>query len=135
VSYRLPAESLAPICDGANCISQGTYLQGGTRFTVATHENARQFSSGAVIVDAGGREFTTTETTIAGRRTFSYQGVFTGTTTGGYSFSQMRGVMILLNDTQTLEMNHFTPNGVSADFASDDSLFDKILESLSLTPI
>ena len=131
-SYQLPQDMLAPICDGASCVSEGTYLPGGTRFTVATHNNARQFTIGAVIVDAGGREFTTTETTVAGRRAFAYDGQFSGTTTGGYRFSQMRGVMIILDDTQTLELNHFTPTGVSADFVSDEAVFDEILKTLTL---
>lgn len=132
VSFRLPEGVLAPICDGANCVSEGTYLTGGTRFTVAMHNNASQFSQGAVIVDNGGREFTTSETTVSSRRAFSYQGLFSGTTTGGYSFSQMRGVMIVLDDIRTLELNHFTPTGVFADFASDDRIFDDILQTLLL---
>jgi len=35
ILYQLPSNVLEPICDGSTCASQGTYLPGGTRFTVA----------------------------------------------------------------------------------------------------
>lgn len=137
ISYKLPSDVLSPICDGANCASQGTYLPGGTRFTIAARggrELLRDFR-GAVITDAGGREFTTTPTTIAEKHALEFRGLFTGTTSGGYSFSQMRGVMIEVDSTLSLEINHFTPTGVSADFASDDGVFDEILKTLVLASV
>jgi hypothetical protein len=39
--------------------------------------------------------------------------------------------MIELSPTLTLEINHFTPLGITADFVSDDELFSKIVETLS----
>ncbi|MBI4062311.1 hypothetical protein HY410_00145 [Candidatus Gottesmanbacteria bacterium] len=137
ISFRLPQDVLAPICDGASCASQGTYLPGGTRFTVAPrggNQALRDFR-GAVVTDAGGRAFTTTPTTVAGKQALEFSGLFTGTTGGGYSFTQMRGVMIEVDSTLWLEINHFTPTGVSADFASDDTLFNEILKTLVLAPI
>ena len=134
VSFKLPPEVLAPICDGANCSSQGTYLPGGTRFTVAPRGGGQALRDfrGAVVVDAGGREFTTTPTMVAGRQALVFSGLFTGTTAGGYSFAQMRGVMIEVDSTLSLEINHFTPTGVSADFASDDVVFNQVLKTLVL---
>ena len=134
VSFKLPPEVLAPICDGANCASQGTYLPGGTRFTVAPRGGGQALRDfrGAVVVDAGGREFTTTPTMVAGGQALAFSGLFTGTTAGGYSFSQMRGVMIEVNSTLSLEINHFTPTGVSADFGSDDAVFNQVLGTLVL---
>lgn len=134
ISFRLPQDILAPICDGANCSSQGTYLPGGTRFTVAPrggNQALRDFR-GAVVTDAGGREFTTTPTTVAGKQALEFKGLFSGTTGGGYSFTQMRGVMIEVDSTLSLEINHFTPTGVSADFASDDAVFNQVLKTLVL---
>lgn len=134
ISFRLPQDVLAPICDGGSCASQGTYLPGGTRFTIAPRGGGQALRDfrGAVVVDAGGREFTTTPTTVASRQALEFSGLFTGTTSGGYSFTQMRGVMIEVDSTLSLEINHFTPTGISADFASDDALFDEILKTLML---
>lgn len=134
VSFKLQSDVLAPICDGANCSSQGTYLPGGTRFTVAPrggNQALRDFR-GAVVTDSGGREFTTTPTTVVGKNALEFSGLFSGTTGGGYSFTQMRGVMIEVDSTLSLEINHFTPTGVSADFASDDVVFNQILQTLIL---
>lgn len=134
ISFKLPPEVLAPICDGANCASQGTYLPGGTRFTIAARGAGQQLSDfrGSQLVDVGGRPFTMKETTVAGKKAIEFTGLFTGTTVGGYAFNQMRGVMIEVDETLALEVNHFTPGGVNADFASDDNLFNRILESLSI---
>jgi hypothetical protein len=68
-----------------------------------------------------------------------FTGTFTGHTISGYAFSQMHGDMIALTDSTSLEINHFVPSGITADFASDDAIFNKILQSLvlptsSLTP-
>lgn len=41
--------------------------------------------------------------------------------------------MIDLDATHSLEINHFTPSGITADFAADDLLFDKIVSSLTFT--
>lgn len=134
VSFKLPPEVLTPICDGANCASQGTYLPNGSRFTVAPRGKGQLLvdaRGNIVITDSSGKPFTTKSMTLgSGRRALEYSGLFSGTTVGGYTFSQMRGLMIELDEDETLEMNHFTPSGVSADFAKDDALFDKIVTSL-----
>jgi hypothetical protein len=134
VSFKLPPEVLAPVCDGASCTSQGTYLPGGTRFTTSIRATSLSFMQRAIITDAAGRPFTTREATISGSPAIEYIGNFRGTTTGGYTFSQMRGFMIQATNTHTLEFNHFTPAGVVTDFAADDIMFDKILEKLVLPP-
>lgn len=135
ISFKLPADVLVPICDGANCASQGTYLPGGTRFTIAPRGVGQLLTDyrGRIVSDLAGKEFTVKQTTISGKPAVEFTGLFTGTTVGGYAFAQMRGVMIEVDDTLSLEVNHFTPSGVTSDFASDDSLFDKILETLTFT--
>ncbi len=58
VTYQLPPDVLSPICDGSGCASQGTYLPGGTRFTVAprgTGQALRDFRR--VGKDAGKRDY------------------------------------------------------------------------------
>jgi hypothetical protein len=136
VSFKLPADVPAPICDGANCASQGTYLPNGSRFTVAPRGKGQLLVDARgtiVITDASGKPFTTKQITLAaGRRALEYSGLFSGTTVGGYTFSQMRGLMIEIDEDETLEMNHFTPSGVDADFAKDDALFDTIVASLTV---
>jgi len=131
VRYMLPSDVLSPICDGQTCVSQGTYLPGGTRFTIAprgTGQGLRDFR-GTVISDVNGTPFTTTETTVSGNTAVAFKGTFTGRTVSGYAFSAMRGVMVAVNDTMSLEINHFAPMGITADFAADDVLFEKILSS------
>lgn len=135
ISLQLPPDVLVPICDGTNCASQGTYLPGGTRFTVAPRGAGQVLKDfrGSVISDLRGQQFTVTQTTVVGRPAVVFQGDFTGSTAGGYTFGQMRGVMIEVTDTLSLELNHFTPTGLVADFAADDKLFDEILARLILT--
>ncbi len=133
ISFKLPPDVLAPICDGSSCVSQGTYLPGGTRFTVAARglgQSLRDFR-GSLITDAAGTPFTTTQTTIAGLPVIEYSGTFTGQTLSGYSFTQMHGFMIGVTNSVSLEVNHFTPNGVTADFAADDTLFTSIVNSFT----
>lgn len=136
MSFKLPPEILSPICDGASCASQGTYLPNGTRFTVAARGKGQLLADARgniVVTDASGRAFMTKPTTVAGeRKALEYTGLFSGTTVGGYTFSQMRGLMIEVDEDESLEMNHFIPSGVSADFAKDDALFDKIVASLTV---
>lgn len=135
ITFKLPPDVLSPICDGTQCASQGTYLPDGTRFTVAPRGKGQLLvdaRGNIVITDSSGKSFTTKGTTLAGgRKALEYAGLFSGTTVGGYTFSQMRGMMIEIYEDETLEMNHFTPSGVSADFAKDDVLFDKIVASLT----
>lgn len=134
VTFRLPPDVLSPICDGTGCASQGTYLPGGTRFTVAPRGTGQSLADfrGRVISDVGGISFTSKPTTVAGYPSTEFTGTFTGRTVSGYSFSRMRGVMIELTPTTSLEINHFTPNGIVADFASDDALFDEILKTVTV---
>lgn len=137
VSFKLPPDILSPICDGTSCASQGTYLPGGTRFTVAARGKGQLLGDARgniIITDSSGKAFTTEQTTVAGgRKALEYSGLFKGTTVGGYTFSQMRGFMIEVDEKLTLEVNHFIPTGVSADFTSDELLFDKILNTIVVT--
>lgn len=132
VQFKLPPEVLEPICDGTTCISQGTYLPGGTRFTVAPRGKGQLLTDyrGKIITDLKGNEFVSTESAVATHPAISFSGDFIGSTVGGYAFSRMHGVMVEVTDTLSLEINHFTPSGVEADFATDDELFEKILKSL-----
>ena len=132
VSFQLPPDVLAPVCDGTSCVSQGTYLPGGTRFTVATRTTSLQFMRTAIITDASGQAFTQKEATVSGNPAIEYSGSFRGTTTGGYTFTQMRGAMIEASPSLTLELNHFAPVGATVDFTADDTLFDKILKTIEL---
>lgn len=135
IQYSLPQSVLPPICDGAGCASQGTYLPGGTRFTVAPRgvgQSLRDYR-GTAISDANGVTFTTKPVTIAGRESMEFTGKFTGRTISGYAFTTMRGVMIPLSDTVSVEFNHFIPSGITADFQKDDVLFDEIVSKISLT--
>lgn len=134
ISFMLPPDVLSPICDSLSCVSQGTYLPGGTRFTVAPRGVGHALADfrGKIVSDAAEREFVTEEVTVAGQPALSFRGDFTGNTVSGYSFIKMRGVMIEVNETLSLEFNHFTPTGVNADFASDDALFEEILQTLVL---
>jgi hypothetical protein len=134
VTFQLPQEVLAPICDGSGCASQGTYLPGGTRFTVAPRGTGQALADfrGRVVSDVGGIAFSTKTSTIAGRPATEFSGTFTGSTISGYGFSRMRGFMIELGPTTSLEINHFTPNGITADFAKDDILFDSILKTIKV---
>lgn len=134
IQYSLPQSVLPPICDGAMCASQGTYLPGGTRFTVALRgagQSLRDYR-GTAISDANGVTFTTKPVTIAGREAMEFTGTFTGRTISGYAFTTMRGVMIPLSDTVSVELNHFIPSGITADFQKDDLLFDTILRTIVL---
>lgn len=134
ISFILPPDVLSPICDSVSCVSQGTYLPGGTRFTVAPRGIGHALADfrGKIVSDAAGREFLTEAATVAGQPAIVFSGDFAGTTVSGYSFMKMRGVMIEVDDTLSLEFNHFTPSGVNADFASDDVLFEQILKTLKL---
>lgn len=135
VSFKLPPDILAPICDGPTCASQGTYLPGGTRLTVAARGRGQLLPlvGNAIVTDVGGRVFTMQESTVATGSSAparEFSGLFTGTTGGGYAFAQMRGVIIPGGEGFELELNHFTPTGVAADFAGDDRLFDQILKTV-----
>lgn len=134
ISFKLPPDILAPICDGGSCASQGTYLPNGSRFTVAPRGKGQLLvdaRGNIVVTDSSGKSFSTKQFTLTGgRKALEYSGLFSGTTVGGYTFSQMRGLMIEIDEDETLEMNHFTPSGVSAEFAKDDVLFDKIATTL-----
>lgn len=136
ISFKLPPEMLSPICDGTSCASQGTYLPDGSRFTVAARGKGQLLvdaRGNIVVTDSSGKSFTTKQITLTnGRKALEYSGLFSGTTVGGYTFSQMRGLMIEIDEDETLEMNHFTPSGVTANFTKDDVLLDKIVASLTV---
>ncbi|MBU1326537.1 hypothetical protein KKB64_03680 [Patescibacteria group bacterium] len=133
VSYKLPPDVLEPICDSSSCVSQGTYLPGGTRFTVAARGKGQLLPAigNAVLTDVSGRVFTMTDVSVAGFAAKEFNGVFTGTTGGGYAFTRMRGVIVPVDDTLSIEFNHFAPAGLTVDFEEDDVLFDRILETFA----
>lgn len=135
VMLRLPPDVLPLVCDDAKCSSQGTYLPGGTRFTVAPRGVGQILPDfrGKIISDVIGKEFTVKPTTVKGKTATEFTGSFTGNTVSGYSFTRMRGYMIELTPDTSLEINHFSPNGITTDFAADDTLFEKIISGLELS--
>lgn len=134
ISYKLPSDVLTPVCDGTTCRSQGTYLPGGTRFTVALRGDGQVLPDyrGKIISDLKGIPFTIKETVIGGNTATEFEGSFIGTTVSGYVFTQMHGFMIPVTDVISLEINHFSPNGLTTDFTQDDILFSQILETLTI---
>lgn len=134
ISFTLPLDVLPPICDGSSCGSQGTYLPGGTRFTVALRGEGQVLPDyrGKIISDLKGIPFPVSQTTVKGREATEFTGSFTGTTVGGYVFSQMHGFMISITPTISLEINHFSPSGIVTNFTNDDALFTQIVQSLIL---
>jgi hypothetical protein len=135
VTFQLPPDVLPPICDGVGCASQGTYLPGGTRLTIAprgTGQALRDFR-GTVISDANGVPIPIKQLLVGQITATEYESSGSGKTVSGYAFSRMRGVMIPLTDTLSVEVNHFTPNGVSADFEKDDLLFNEIIKTFTFT--
>jgi hypothetical protein len=137
VSFQLPPDVLSPICDGTSCASQGTYLPNGTRLTVAargTGQSLRDFR-GTVISDANGVPIPTKQLTITKFTATEYESSGSGRTISGYAFSHIRGVMIPLSDTLSLELNHFAPVGITADFEKDDILFDEIVKTVTVQAI
>ncbi len=137
IAFQLPPNVLSPICDSASCVSQGTYLPGGTRFTVAARGTGQLLADfrGRVVSDVGGIIFTTKEATVSGHKAQEFTGIFTGQTVSGYAFSRMRGLMIEVGPTLSLEINHFTPSGITADFAADDTLFNQIVKTVSFSSV
>ena len=132
ISMKLPTSVLPPVCDGSACGSQGTYLPGGTRFTVAARGVGQVLADfrGKIISDAGGKPFIINQTTIAGKPATEFSTSQVGSTIGGYAFSRMHGYMIEITDTLSLEINHFSPSGITTDFAADDIVFASIVQSL-----
>lgn len=132
IQFSLPSTILAPICDGTSCGSQGTYLPGGTRLTIAPRGVGEVLPDyrGKIISDAAGKTLVTNETTIAGKKATEYTTDTTGSTAGGYAFTTMHGYMIEVTDTLSFEINHFSPSGVTADFAADDALFKSIVATI-----
>ncbi len=135
VSYKLPPDVTAPACDVMGCLSQGTNLPGGTRLTVSPKTVTQSLTSlrGAVITDVTGVAFTSHDATISGHTAIEFTGAFAGRTSGGYGFTQMHGFMIEVTPTLTLEINHFTPVGATADWSGDDALFTQIISTLDLS--
>ncbi|MEK7544198.1 MAG: hypothetical protein AAB557_04970 [Patescibacteria group bacterium] len=135
LTFTLPPEVLAPVCDGGSCASQGTYLPGGSRFTVAPRGRGQLLvdARGNVgLTDASGKSFTIKQVTLTGgRKALEYTGDFQGSTVGGYTFTKMHGFMIEIDEGITLEMNHFAPSGLTVDFAGDEALFDKVVVSVT----
>jgi hypothetical protein len=92
-------------------------------------------SSGAEIIDVGGTPFVTTQIGIGTRTGIAFRGEFPGTTVGGYTFSEMRGVMIPLFTGLSLEVNHFAPRGITTNFITDDALFDQIIQTFDISGV
>lgn len=137
LSYTLPGGVKTPVCDNRSCSSQGTYLPGGTRFTVAPRGKGQLLPDfrGAILTDAAGREFTMKQGVFGGASAYEYTGNFTGRTGGGYTFTQIRGVLMPVSETLAVEFNHFAPLGITTDFAKDDAVFDEIIKSFTATGI
>lgn len=133
ITYKLPKEVLKPVCDGAGCPSEGTYLSGKSRFTISSKFLTSPITNFAklIVKDAGGKSFTTKETSIAGFTAVDFSGAFTGSTTGGYTFTTMHGVMIQIAPNVTVEINHFAPNGITTEFEKDDAVFSEILKTVT----
>lgn len=133
VTYRLPPEMREPVCDGTGCVSAGSYMPGGTRFTVAYYRKniLTPMFSQTQVTDAAGRKFETKEASVSGKPALAFSGSFSGSTTGGYRFTRMSGVMIAAGPDTTIEVNHFSPAGVNADFDKDEELFTGILKTFS----
>ncbi len=131
LSYQLPNEVKVPVCDNTSCASYGTYLPGGTRFTIAPRGKGQLLPDfrGAILTDAAGREFTMQQTMYSGTLAYEYVGNFTGRTGGGYTFTAIRGVLIPVSDTLAIEFNHFAPLGIPSDFTKDEVVFNDILAS------
>lgn len=134
VTINLPVTIAKPSCDTTLCTSQGTNLPGGTRFTVAAYTKGPYITdiSRARIIDLSGQQFVSEVASISGKVGVKYLGNFRGTTSGGYMFTAMQGVMVRVKDTLTVELNHFTPIGVSTDFDRDTTVFNAIVASLSI---
>jgi len=133
ISYKLPSNVTAPVCDNASCSSQGTNLPGGTRLTVAPRGKGQLLPDfrGAILTDATGREFSMKQSVIGGVYVYEYSGTFTGKTGGGYTFSKMRGALVPVSDVLAIDFNHFSPVGAAVDFAADDAVFEKIIQSFA----
>ncbi len=132
IRFSLPTTILAPVCDGSSCGSQGTYLPGGTRLTIAPRGVGEVLADyrGKIISDASGKALITKETTIGGKKATEYTTDTTGSTVGGYGFTMMHGYMVEVTDTLSFEINHFSPNGITTDFAADDVLFKSIIGTI-----
>ena len=137
VQFQLPPTVLPPTCDGIACSSQGTYLPGGTRFTIAARGTGQSLQDyrGTAISDVKGVAFTQKKTTVGPFSAMEFTGTFGGQTVTGYGFSRMHGVMIETSPTTSIELNHFTPAGGSADFVADDTVFDRILTTFTASSV
>lgn len=133
--YKLPPNVAAPVCDGPSCISRGTTLPGGTRFTISVKNVSQSLSSlgGARIIDASGLAFTSNTATVSGHFAIAFDGAFSGKTSDGYGFSEMRGFMVEISPSLTMEINHFAPEGATVDWTRDDALFDQILSQITFS--
>lgn len=133
LAVQLPNTVLAPVCDGTSCGSQGTYLPGGTRFTIAARGAGQVLADfrGKTITDANGKALMTTPTTVGGKQATEYKTETNGSTNGGYGFTAMHGYMIILSDTMSLEINHFSPAGITTDFTADDVMFASIIKTIT----
>lgn len=133
VTYKLPATVAAPVCDGTSCPSQGTNLPGGTRLTVAARGTGQLLPDfrGAILTDTTGKEFAMENVTIGSVAGYGYRGDFTGRTSGGYTFTAMRGILVPVNEDLAIDFNFFAPAGVISDFAADGAIFDQIIASFS----
>jgi hypothetical protein len=133
LSFQLPDNVSAPMCDGTGCISQGTYLPGQTRFTVAargTGQSLRDYR-GTVISDASGAPIPVTQLLVGDYTATVFMSSESGRTTGGYAYTRIRGIMIPITDTLSVEINHFAPSGLTTDFEADDVLFDEIARTIT----
>ena len=133
VSYKLPPGVKAPTCD-SSCVSYGTNLPGGTRFTVAPRGVGQPLPDfrNAILTDASGRAFTMSLLTVGSHEVYEYVGDFSGSTLQGYQFSKIRGLLVSVDDNTSIEFNHFSPQSAVTDFVSDDVLLTQIVGSVAI---
>jgi hypothetical protein len=135
ITLEIPSDINLLVCDPPGCSSEGTELTGKTRLTVAVRKLSKPIDNfeKSKITDAGEKVFPNTNlVSIAGKTAIMFNGEFNGTTTGGYIFTKMRGIMIQITPTLLLEINHFTPTGKQVDFVADDATFNQILGTVKI---
>ncbi len=135
ITLQIPSDVKDLSCDPSGCASYGTELSGKTRFTVSFHRFSKPIINFelAKIVDAAGNAFPQIQVSaVNGKVALDYYGAFNGITTNGYGFTRMHGVMILLDQYTTMEINHFEQSGVPSDWNRDDETWKQIVKTVSI---
>ncbi len=132
LNFVLPATVAALSCDGNNCASQGAYLPGGSRFTIAARGKGQglPITKGAKLVDSSGKAFDMSDQVVAGFTVRQFVGNTSGSTMNGFTFSKIRGNILTLSNDLELEMSVFAPAGQIVSWENDNKLFDQIVASV-----